>query len=75
MMNLASNLTGAKITISDNLTTDERLSRRKIADAHKAARAENIELKVLHHGLLANGEILPPIELDKIEWLEKLLYK
>jgi hypothetical protein len=51
-MKMAPNLRGSKITISDDLTTEERETRRKIVDAHKAARAENIESKVL----LVNGE-------------------
>jgi hypothetical protein len=34
------------------------------------------ELKVLRQGLLiVNGEIVPPAELDKSDWLEKLLQK
>jgi hypothetical protein len=67
---LASNLRGTKITISDDLTTEERQSRRKIVNAHKAARAENIESKVMRQGLLVNGEIVPPSELEKSDWLE-----
>lgn len=41
-MNIAPNLRGSKITISDDLTTEERQTRRKIVDALKAVRAENI---------------------------------
>jgi hypothetical protein len=44
-------------------------------DAHKAARAENIESKVMRQGLLVEGEIVPLNELEKSDWLEKLLHK
>jgi hypothetical protein len=74
-LKLASKLKGTKITISDDLTTEERQKRRKIVDAHKAARDENIESKVLRQGLLVNGEILLPAELNKSDWLEKLLQR
>lgn len=74
-MKLATNLKGTKITISDDLTTEERLSRRKIVDAHKAARAENIETKVLRQGLLVNGEIVPLSELESSDWLKRFLHK
>jgi hypothetical protein len=71
---LASNLRGTKITISDDLTTEERQSRRKIVNAHKAARAENIESKVMRQGLLVNGEIVPPSELEKSDWLQLFMH-
>jgi hypothetical protein len=74
-MKQAPTLRGTKISISDDLTTEERQDRRKIVEAHKVARAENIETKVLRQGLLENGEILPPFELEKSDWLEKFLQK
>jgi hypothetical protein len=43
-------------------------------NAHKAARAENIESKVMRQGLLVNGEIVPPNELDKSDWLELFMH-
>jgi len=39
----------------------------KIVDAHKAARAENIESKVLRQGLLVECEMVPLNELKKID--------
>jgi hypothetical protein len=74
-MKMAPNLRGSKITISNDLTTEERETRRKIVDAHKAARAENIESKVLRQGLLVNGELMPVTELCKSDWLEKFMQK
>jgi hypothetical protein len=74
-LKLAPTQRGSKITISEDLTTEERQARRKIVDAHKAARAENIESKVLRQGLLVEGEIVPLNELEKSDWLEKLLHK
>jgi hypothetical protein len=71
----APSLRGTKISISDDLTTEERQVRRKIVEAHKAARAENIESKVLRQGLLMNGEIVPSAKLEKSDWLEKFLQK
>jgi hypothetical protein len=73
-LKLAPTRRGSKITISDDLTTEERQARRKIVDAHKAARAENIESKVLRQGLLVEGEIVPLNELEKSDWLDKLLH-
>jgi hypothetical protein len=75
VMNSAPKLRGTKITISDDLTSDERRNRRKIVDAHKAARAENIESKVMRNGLLVNGQILPPSELETSDWMEMHLVK
>jgi hypothetical protein len=43
-------------------------------NAHKVARAENIESKVMRQGLLVNGEIVPPNELDKSDWLELFMH-
>jgi hypothetical protein len=59
VLKLAPSQRGSKITISEDLTTEERQTRRKIVDAHKAARAENIESKVLRQGLLIEAEIVP----------------
>jgi hypothetical protein len=44
-MKQALTLRGTKISISDDLTTEERQDRRKIVEAHKVARAENLRLK------------------------------
>jgi len=74
-LKLAPTQRGSKITISEDLTTEERQARRKIVDAHKAARAENIESKVMRQGLLVEGEMVPLNELEKSDWLENLLHK
>lgn len=72
-MSLAPQFKGTRISISDDLTMEERQSRFKIVDAQKAARAKNVESKVLPHGLLVNGEILSPAELDRSDWLQRFL--
>jgi len=49
-MELASNLKGKKIYISDDLTIEEQQNRRKTVNAHKAAVVKNIESKMLRQG-------------------------
>lgn len=71
VMSLAPRLRSTKIKISEDLAMDERLTRRKIVEAHKAARLKDIDTKVMRQGLLVNGVILPPSDLDNTNWMEK----
>ncbi|MGL5471307.1 MAG: hypothetical protein ACRDCT_24575 [Shewanella sp.] len=75
VMKQAHTLRGTSVCISDDLTTEERQARRKIVNAHKAARAENIESKIMRKGLLVNDEIVLSAELSNSNWLRNCVLK
>jgi regulator of replication initiation timing len=71
VMRQAHLLKGTRITLSDDLTPNERIQRRVIVAAQREAKKLGIQAKVRQQGLLVNNEFVRVEALSRPGWAQK----
>jgi hypothetical protein len=64
-------LKGTRISLSDDLTPNERIQRRVVVAAQREAKKLGIQAKVRQQGLLINNELVTVAALSRPGWAEK----